>query len=523
MTWNPLSRRLFLRGACGTTLALPFLESLAPKSAQAAGPAKRFIALKTYNPPVVKDWYPAEGASGRSAKYAGTTKNDGTYLAQMPLGDAGSGHTWAPLSEFKETGLSKIVTKTLAPFYDKMLMIRGLDFLPNTNHNDSAFLGNYDSEDSATHTLPRGLEQWPTVDQMLAKSSKFYTSTPAQRTVQVAQGTGRGVSFAGSVGSIKRQPYRNNPKDVFNDLFGMFNGGGGSAPAPMDDGRRLKEGLLVDRVLADYKSTLASPRLGKGDKQHLESFVNHMAELQKKITAVSAPSVSCTKPGVPGAGGAESSGTEVKAKWEALVDVIVAAIICDQTRIATFDVRKALRADGGVLFHNQDGFSGWHGDAHNWGSAAARDRMSAANRWVAENVFLRLMKGLDVPEGNGKTFLDNSIIYWGGELGFNHIPYSIHCLVAGSGGGAIKTGRYLDYIDWNGKAYFAQENGNVITGIPHNQWMNTILQVNGLAPSDYEVPGHKGYGIIQSINKNEKWARGWNMANIGQMLPGIAG
>ena len=81
----------------------------------------------------------------------------------------------------------------------------------------------------------------------------------------------------------------------------------------------------------------------------------------------------------------------------------------------------------------------------------------------------------------GSTYLDNSLVYWGNELGFNHIAYSVPCLLAGSAGGFIKPGRYLDYVDWNGRAYFAQENGNVIKGIPHNQFLVTALQAMGLA------------------------------------------
>jgi hypothetical protein len=525
MKYNPVSRRLFLQGACGATLALPFLESLAPKQAHAAGPAKRFIALKTYNPPIMWDWYSGRNSGARTAKFGPGSKADGTFLATTPLVE-GTGYTQAPLADWKEAGFSRIISKALAPFYEKMLVIRGLDFIPLVNHNDSGFLGHYDSEDAATpslkeylkkNMLTRTFEQWPTIDQTLAASKKFYATAPAQRTVQVAQGTGLGISFGGTYGNISRQPQRKNPKDLYNDLFGRFMPMGGK---PMADGAKAREVALVDRVLNDYKAALKNPRLSKADRQHLEFFVNHIAELGEKVKVVRDP-VSCTKPGEPTAGDAEDSASDVVAKWDAFVDIIVAAIICDQTRIASFDIRKALKADGSVLFHNQDGFSGWHGDAHNWGSVQARDRMSQANKWVAENIFLKIIQKLDVPESGGKTYLDNSIVYWGNELGFNHIPYGVPCLMAGSAGGYLKTGRYIDYIDWNGKSYFSQEGGNVITGIPHNQLLNTILQAMGLEPADYEQPDHKGYGIIEPIQKTKDWATEWKMANIGQILPGI--
>ena len=112
--------------------------------------------------------------------------------------------------------------------------------------------------------------------------------------------------------------------------------------------------------------------------------------------------------------------------------------------------------------------------------------LKGINSWIASEVFAKLLAKLDVPEDGGSTYLDNSLVYWGNELGFNHIAYSVPCLLAGSAGGFIKPGRYLDYIDWDGRAYFSQEDGNVIKGIPHNQFLVTALQAMGLSPADYE-------------------------------------
>ena len=139
-------------------------------------------------------------------------------------------------------------------------------------------------------------------------------------------------------------------------------------------------------------------------------------------------------------------------------------------------------------------------------------------------MFAKLLAKLDVPEMGGTTYLDNSLVYWGNELGFNHIAYSVPCLLAGSAGGFIKPGRYIDYIDWDGRAYFAQENGNVIKGIPHNQFLVTALQAMGLAPADYETGGKPGYGST-SVNgrTSDTWAVDYDLSTVGQILPGIKG
>ena len=65
-TQKQLQRRMFLKGAGGAVLALPFLESLVPRRAvgQTATPPKRFIALKTFSTQLVKEWYPRFTGNG---------------------------------------------------------------------------------------------------------------------------------------------------------------------------------------------------------------------------------------------------------------------------------------------------------------------------------------------------------------------------------------------------------------------------------------------------------------------------
>jgi hypothetical protein len=150
--------------------------------------------------------------------------------------------------------------------------------------------------------------------------------------------------------------------------------------------------------------------------------------------------------------------------------------------------------------------------------------LKGINQWIAGEIFAKLLAKLDVPEAGGKTYLDNSLVYWGNELGFNHIAYSVPCLLAGSAGGFIKPGRYLDYIDWNGRAYFSQEDGNVIKGIPHNRLLVTMLQAMGLAPADYERGGKPGYGSTDTTGHDPgAWAVDYDLASVGQILPGIQG
>ena len=95
-------------------------------------------------------------------------------------------------------------------------------------------------------------------------------------------------------------------------------------------------------------------------------------------------------------------------------------------------------------------------------------------------------------------------------------------MLAGSAGGYIKPGRYIDYIDWDLQSYFGQEDGNVIRGLPHNRFLVSVLQAMGLSPADYERGGKPGYGATETLGKPaDKWPVDYDFSKIGEVLPGL--
>jgi len=534
-----LPRRLFLKGAGGAVLAMPFLESLAPRNAagQTVTPPKRFIVLKSFSTQLVQAWYPTFTGNGyvlRDSKYPGTTKADGTTLLTQKL-VSGKNYTWAPITDFAtsngSSGISGILGPALNPFLPKLTLIRGLDFLPAVNHNYGGLLGNFSSCTAATPCDADSLPDVPTIDQVMAYSPKVYPTTPGVRSLHISQGVTNAMSYSDlgmKGGPVQQQTTRANPLDAFNDLFNGFTAGGGMNPPSMRDK------LLVDRVYADYTRLRQNSRLSGADKQLVDQYVSLVSELQAKLSPSGTPMMSCTPPMAP-ASMANNTGldtTDITTKWNVFLDIVAAAIMCDRTRIITIGVHKALGPSPDSTstaqlgyYHSEDASGGtWHGLAHDFSNANSRRLLQGINTWIATNVFAKLLAKLDVPEMGGTTYLDNSLVYWGNELGFNHIAYSVPCLLAGSAGGFIKPGRYLDYIDWNGRAYFSQEDGNVIQGIPHNQFLVTALQAMGLSASDYERGGQKGYGSTSvSGRSSDTWAVDYDLGKVGEILPGIQG
>lgn len=515
------SRRMFLRGAGGAALAIPFLSSLLPRSATAApdGVTRRLIAIKSYSTQNMVDWYPTLAGNG----YALRTGNGADGTTALTEAIAGTPYRQAPLSDFAGDGISPVLDTAFNPYHDRMNLIRGLDFLPDTNHNDGGMLGNFaGSESDAGSTLAHV----PTIDQVLAYSDRFYEGSPIVRSLHLAPGGTNTCSFTNSGiagGAVEQVQGHLDPLTAFNALF--------NAPGvmpPGEDGGELAPNpnvKLVDRVYTDYVRRREHPRLSGADKELLERHLSFLSELQDNLGGVGG--VPCTFPDEPGSYSDQYDldVMNMGQVYSLMVDVLIAGIICDHTRVVTLDVRKALSDGRGDVFagyfHGADGPSTWHGDAHAWGTPDADFNLQRLNNWIAHDVFLRIMERLDVPEGDGSTYLDNSLVYWGNELGFNHLNYSVPAVTAGGAGGCIETGNYLDYIEWDSQLYFSQNNGSVIRGIPHNQFLVSAMQAMGLEPGDYEMNGQPGYGATETIGKDDNaFATDYNFAAIGDPLPG---
>jgi hypothetical protein len=518
-----------LRAASGLTLGLPFLESLLPSGVLAQGMTspKRLVAIQTYSGQVATSWYPTAVPAGyrlRNTVFAGNTrKSDGTTYLHNRIAP-GSKYSIAPLADFSSpTGISKVLGPTLNPYLSKMNLVRGLDFMVGAGHNSGGYFGNYAaSSQAAAYTLPK----MPTVDRVLAYSSKFYPRAPVVRALDLGTGMPSGFSFTNygvANGPIEQVRFDLNPRDAWNRAFGAFMG-----PATP---RANPNVSLMNSIYADYTRLKSNRRLSAADKQLLDRHLTFLGELERKISV--APMVACSVPTAPRsiANGYPweqvASITDFQDSIRLMAEVAVAALRCDVTRIVTFDVQKALTDASGTLrpsFHNSAGVAGdWHSFAHDLeGNPTAKSNFEAISRWVGREVFGRFVQLLDVEEAGGKTFLDNSLVVWGNELGYNHYNTDVMTLMAGSAGGALRTGNYVDYIDWDQSyANPINEWGVLIPGIPHNRLLVTILRAMGLSPADYESGGRVGYGLQQYVETPYNWPRNYDLSQIGEPLPGL--
>jgi hypothetical protein len=125
-----------------------------------------------------------------------------------------------------------------------------------------------------------------------------------------------------------------------------------------------------------------------------------------------------------------------------MMDLIVLAFQTDTTRVGTMMTAHGFsRQSFGFL----DGVhSDHHGMSHHKNQATTVAEYTQVSRWYATMVSKLLQKMAAIDEGNG-SMLDNSIVMYGSGMkdGNGHIRENLPLVLAGQGGGQLKTGRHL--------------------------------------------------------------------------------
>jgi hypothetical protein len=394
---NTLSRRTVLRGAGGVAVGLPFLEAMFPRRARAAVLPRRLLIWFTGNGTIPGRW----GASGSQ-----------TSFTLAPI--------LAPLQDYKSD----------------IVVVGGLTLQGSGGDGHTDGMG---GNLTGMPLKPGGIGSFGTgtsIDQYLAQKVK--AANPAMLgSIETSVGP-RGGSTWGRLSYLNSVPVpsESSPAKVFDRLFSGFTPGGAATDATqaaqlaaLRDQRRS----LLDRVTADY-ATL-SRRLGGADRQRLESHLAAIRELELTVTAVAATTSAgaACKPAMP------PTGTDYPTLGNAMVDLIVMAFVCDRVRVASIMWEGAADARtmpwiGETAQH--------HAACHN----GQNDQVEKILVWFTQQFAALIGKMKSIKEGTG-TLLDSSLVFATSEQadGHSHSWKNMPYVLAGSAGGAIRTGRYMSY------------------------------------------------------------------------------
>jgi hypothetical protein len=188
-------------------------------------------------------------------------------------------------------------------------------------------------------------------------------------------------------------------------------------------------------------------QLGVADRARLDEYLSGVRSLEQRLGRTAMPGQSAWKLRAPFDPAAKPA-AEPKDYAEhvrLMMDVIAMAFETDTTRVATFLFGNEVSNQNFSFLGGVKG--GHHSLSHHMNDAENLRQYQIINRWHVEQYAYLLCKLRAMPEGEGGSVLDNSMILFGSGIrdGNKHDPHNLPLLLAGRAGGRIVTGQHLVY------------------------------------------------------------------------------
>ena len=403
------SRRHFLRGA-GVALALPWMESL-PLFAQEAvragasnKPPLRFATVYFSNGVEPIHWW----AKGKGAA--------------MELGPA---------------------AQPLMPIREDITFIRGL-YHQKALASSSPHLGRMNLLSGETVSLdPNEIRVGTSFDQILSRQIGQATHVPSMalgiepNELRLEDGVsmiyGSSLSWTSPTKPATKEIY---PSRTFDQLVGD------------GKGRKLDKSIL-DAVLEDTHSL--QPKVSTGDRKKLDEYLESVRDIEKRIERASKEEriegwrPTLKQPNMPRP--ADDLPQNVPDHMKLMLDLTVLAFQMDKTRIIILMLNNDLSQ---MNFRFLEGVRGaLHLDLTHNGKAPELEAMYLKTNQFHMQQFTYLVQRLKAIDEGGTSLLDNSMLMLASSLfdGDAHSAEQLPIVLAGKAGGAMKTGRVIDYLD----------------------------------------------------------------------------
>src|SRR4029078_6605061 len=198
-------------------------------------------------------------------------------------------------------------------------------------------------------------------------------------------------------------------------------------------------------------------RLPQSDQEKLDEYLDSVPSVQRRIGAVEQrqKEAAWEKAGIRSSQlkGKDSPPIEIKIPegdkrseyMQIMCDLMVLACQTDVPRVSTY-----IGSTPNGVTYPELGFSEVHPSVthHNGGEKVGK--VAAITAFNIEQFAYMVKKMAGLREGDG-TLLDNCIMMWGSGLedGNEHTRENLPIIIAGKGGGSIKTGRFLENIKGN--------------------------------------------------------------------------
>jgi hypothetical protein len=232
--------------------------------------------------------------------------------------------------------------------------------------------------------------------------------------------------------------------------------------------------ILLQRrkSVLDYVQTSLgglSTRVSSDDRVRVQQHQDSVRQIEKQLLAQTG---ACTPPMVTAID--RKNVANYPAIGKVQMDLLVAALACDQTRVASLQWSRSV-SDIPMPWLNIS--TGHHTLSHTPDTdTASQASLVQIDTWYATQ-FAYLLQGLDaVTEADGSTLLDNCMVVWVNELskGNIHSHQPLPVVIAGGCGGALRTGRLVTFSPQQ----------------PHNNLLVAIANVMGTNITTFGNPSY---------------------------------
>lgn len=415
-----IDRRLCLKGA-GASLALPLLDAMGwadTVKGNAYKPPVRLGFMYMPHGVIMDEFWPADAES---------------FLTSPP-----------PALE------------SLRPVLDQCLLMKGISGVPIAPYNGAPHALELSTWLTATLPDPGKRDKIQiaiSADQIAANYVGAFTTLPSLELATMPQNWKENqeglneayyshCSFSSPTQCV---PAEINPRNVLNRLFSKKELGGRSA-AQMD----ALDRSMLDLVLGGARNLRRS--LAVSDQRKLDEYLDSVRSVERRIAAIEfrQKEASLEKAGVRPSRrrGSDSPPIEIKIPdgdkrseyMQVMCDLNVLAFQTDTTRVSTYIGSRPNGASYPELGFNDQ----HHSQTHHNNKPEKVNKVAAITAFNISQFAYMVKKMRNLREGDG-TLLDNCIMMWGSGLedGNRHSRENLPFVVAGGGGGSIRTGRFL--------------------------------------------------------------------------------
>lgn len=393
----------------------------------------------------------------------------------------------------------------LTPHQKDLLVIEGLGMVseeidkgPTGNAHNQGAKHSLAAADTTIKDVPGG----PSIDQYVAAQLKAKGQLTAldSLVLQCADWTNEAQVFSGAVAGMGKNPVAGiwDPRKAFDTVFAGFTAPGQTGPSAADV---LKEQQAAIYGFAAAEFGALAKKLPKADADRLLSHQALVDDLAKKIGNIGPPPVTCAPPTKSGFAAKISDKCDFACykpedanvfarNWqlgtELNMALITAALACDRTRVVFVEVQNA---PGGISGYTP-GMMGTM-DNHDLRHKVNNDKDPLAKDPTALGVIRKecekeaevlaslLSQLAAVKEADGQRLLDHTAVLWCGQIGYgSHNLEDLPWMVAGSCGGAIKTGRWLKLPKYAKSS----------RGWPHNDLFVSLANAMGIETNVFGNP-----------------------------------